>query len=162
GVGLSAVRTAAITPTTSSGSSGTGSHGKAGAKDLPLSNGSTTQGLIGASLAMTSAQSPTAFVVQTADVKVSATQPVVIVAPNGPTGAAVPLPRNSAFSGGSESMDDRLSGPEALSVLPAEYQEDKANPATPAGSEVLLDDSSINQIVSRNRVDAYFIMAAPT
>jgi hypothetical protein len=164
GVGLSAVRTAAATPNPSSGSSIPGHSSpasKPGAKDMPLSNSSTTQGLVSASLAITSAQSPTAFFVQSANVNVPVVQPVPVVAPIGPAGSAVSLSRNSAFAGGSDSLDDRFAGAEPLNILPAEFQEDKPNPGTPSGSGALLDDSSIS-LMNRNRLDAYFSLAAST
>jgi subtilase family serine protease len=160
GVGLSAVRTAAATQPTSPRPTVTGNTGKSGAKDMPLGNGSTTQGLISVSLALTSAQSPIAFVVQPANVNVPAVQPVPLVAPSGQAGSAVSLYR-SAFAGGSDSLDDRFAGAEPLNILPAEFQEDKPNPGAPSGSEALLDDSSTS-LMNRNRLDAYFSMAAST
>jgi subtilase family serine protease len=169
GVGFSSVKTAAALPAHSSGTSAAGNSGKGGAKDMPPSssanpgtnatNNLTTQGLVAVSLiASNTAVPPIVSFFTAAPATVPAPQPVLAVQATSTAASASSLSRNFAFTGGSDSSDDKLLPADPSKVRPADYQEDKGPAVKPDGGDASFDRAPM----SPSNVDGYFIEATGT
>jgi subtilase family serine protease len=157
------VQTASLTLTGTPGSSGRGGTqemlGSASSVLTNSSNSTPAQGTNTIPLVVSNTVPAGAFFLGSRTANFTATTPAAVVVP-------VPAPtvgspsRYTAISGGSDRLNDGLTTPEMLEVMPAEYQENKNAPVTPATSEEGAEGMA--GTIRPATLDAYYIEASLT
>jgi hypothetical protein len=159
GVGVSAVRTAPVTHTASTGSSGTGHSSRPGSQDMPGMNSAVnpfSNQQISISLATSNPASPGVSFVQARPTTIAVTQPAPAIQPTNPAAAIGSTSSLAAISGGDGGTAGVLDNAEPV-VMPASVEDGKEASVGPAAP---VDDSSVVLPMSRRAVDGFF--AAPT